>query len=135
MLEQQDSRHRAVLSLPRPPGFSFLGTEMAELRADGSLLCFAGGGHSPGDLKLMVATRRPDPVVVAGFGFRTTSTSDKSDACGLRRLKFTSPEDLEQTLDAELHRKGRGPGRRQWGKSDHDAGAGSPIRPRVIRTG
>ena len=31
------------------------------------------------------------------------------DACGLRRLLFSSPTELEEALDAELHRKGRGP--------------------------
>ena len=31
------------------------------------------------------------------------------DACGLRRLLFASPTELEEALDAELHRKGRGP--------------------------
>lgn len=34
---------------------------------------------------------------------------DIVDACGPRRLVFASPADLEETLDAELHRKGRGP--------------------------
>ena len=47
-------------------------------------------------------------VVLAGVAPHNQH-DEMFDACGLRRLVFTSPTELEEALDAELHRKGRGP--------------------------
>ena len=110
MLEQSRIRDIGrVLSLRASPGFSFVGAQMAELHAlMRSLLCSLAVYHSPGDLKLMVVTRHPERWSWLVW-LPHNQHEETFDACGLRRLVFTAPEELEQALDAELHRKGRGP--------------------------
>lgn len=98
-----------VLSLRSKPGFSFIGTDPAELHnLARSILCSLAVYHSPNDLKLMVVTRHPE--LWSWLVWLPHNQHDEMfDACGLRRLVFISPTDLEEALDAELHRKGRGP--------------------------
>ncbi len=98
-----------VLSLRSKPGFSVAGDDPAELRAFmRSVLCSLAVYHSPGDLKLMVVTRHPEAWSWLVW-LPHNQHDEMFDACGLRRLVFTSPTELEDALDAELHRKGRGP--------------------------
>ncbi len=98
-----------VLNLRSKPGFSFIGPEPAELHnLARSMLCSLAVYHSPNDLKLMVVTRHPE--LWSWLVWLPHNQHDEMfDACGLRRLVFASPTELEEALDAELHRKGRGP--------------------------
>lgn len=111
ILEQSRIRGMAkVLSLRSQPGFSFVGQDTAELHAlMRSVLCALAVHHSPADLKVMVVTRHPERWSWLVW-LPHNQHDDIVDACGPRRLVFASPADLEETLDAELHRKGRG----QW---------------------
>ncbi|SON59762.1 ESX-5 secretion system protein EccC5 [Mycobacterium simulans] len=98
-----------VLSLRSKPGFSFIGDDPSELHSLArSILCALAVYHSPNDLKLMVVTRHPE--LWSWLVWLPHNQHDEMfDACGLRRLVFASPTELEEALDAELHRKGRGP--------------------------
>jgi type VII secretion protein EccCa/type VII secretion protein EccCb len=98
-----------VLSLRSKPGFSFIGSDPDELHnLARSLLCSLAVYHSPNDLKLMVVTRHPE--LWSWLVWLPHNQHDEMfDACGLRRLVFATPLELEDALDAELHRKGRGP--------------------------
>ena len=98
-----------VLSLRSKPGFSFVGPDPDELHdLARSILCALGVYHSPNDLKLMVVTRHPE--LWSWLVWLPHNQHDEMfDACGLRRLVFATPLELEDALDAELHRKGRGP--------------------------
>ncbi len=98
-----------VLSLRSKPGFSFIGSNPDELHnLARSILCSLAVYHSPNDLKLMVVTRHPE--LWSWLVWLPHNQHDEMfDACGLRRLVFASPTELEDALDAELHRKGRGP--------------------------
>jgi type VII secretion protein EccCa/type VII secretion protein EccCb len=98
-----------VLSLRSKPGFSFVGPDPDELHnLARSILCSLAVYHSPNDLKLMVVTRHPE--LWSWLVWLPHNQHDEMfDACGLRRLVFTTPVELEEALDAELHRKGRGP--------------------------
>ena len=98
-----------VLSLRSKPGFSFVGPDPDELHnLARSFLCSLAVYHSPNDLKLMVVTRHPE--LWSWLVWLPHNQHDEMfDACGLRRLVFTTPVELEEALDAELHRKGRGP--------------------------
>ena len=98
-----------VLSLRSKPGFSFIGDDAAQLRGFlRAVLSSLAVYHSPGDVKLMVVTRHPEAWQWMVW-LPHNQHDEMFDACGLRRLVFTSPTDLEEALDAELHRKGRGP--------------------------
>ena len=98
-----------VLSLRSQPGFSFVSEDASQLRALArSLLCSLAVHHSPTDLKLMVVTRHPEQWSWL-LWLPHNQHDDMVDACGPRRLVFGSPAELEEALDAELHRKGRGP--------------------------
>jgi type VII secretion protein EccCa/type VII secretion protein EccCb len=98
-----------VLSLRSKPGFSFIGSNPGELHhLARSILCSLAVYHSPNDLKLMVVTRHPE--LWSWLVWLPHNQHDEMfDACGLRRLVFATPTELEEALDAELHRKGRGP--------------------------
>ena len=98
-----------VLSLRSRPGFSVVGDSMDDLQAlTRSVLCSLAVYQSPNDLKLMVVTRHPERWSWLVW-LPHNHHDEMFDACGLRRLVFTSPGELEDALDAELHRKGRGP--------------------------
>ncbi|MFN8072193.1 MAG: type VII secretion protein EccCa [Mycobacterium sp.] len=110
ILEQSKIRDIGkVLSLRSRPGFSVVGDSVEDLHAVArSVLCALAVYHSPNDLKLMVVTR--DPEKWSWLVWLPHNQHDEMfDACGLRRLVFTSPGELEEALDGELHRKGRGP--------------------------
>ena len=110
-----------VLSLRSRPGFSFIG-DIAELHAlMRSVLCSLAVYHSPGDVKLMVVTRHPERWSWLVW-LPHNQHDEMFDACGLRRLVFASPTDLEDALDAELHRKGRGP----WSPPDGSSPTNTP---------
>ena len=98
-----------ILSLRSQPGFSFTGDDTECLHAlMRSILCSLAVHHCPTELKIMVVTRHPERwswLLWLPHNHHDTMF----DACGLRRLVFTSPTELEDALDAELHRKGRGP--------------------------
>lgn len=98
-----------VLNLRSKPGFSFVGDDSGQLhRLMRSILCSLAVYHSPDDLKLMMVTRHPE--LWSWLVWLPHNCHDEMfDACGLRRLVFTEPGALEEALDAELHRKGRGP--------------------------
>jgi type VII secretion protein EccCa/type VII secretion protein EccCb len=98
-----------VLSLRSKPGFSFIADDPGELHdVVRSILCSLAVYHSPADVKLMVVTRHPE--LWSWLVWLPHNQHDEMfDACGLRRLVFASATDLEEALDAELHRKGRGP--------------------------
>ena len=98
-----------VLNLRSKPGFSFIGTDVKQLHALArSVLCSLASYHSPSELKLMVVTRHPEAWSWL-IWLPHNQHEESFDACGLRRLVFTSPSELEDALDRELHRKGRGP--------------------------
>lgn len=98
-----------VLNLRSKPGFSFVAQNLAELHSLlRPVLCGLAVYHSPGELKMMVVTRHPDAWSWL-LWLPHNHHDEMFDACGLRRLVFASPTDLEEALDAELHRKGRGP--------------------------
>ncbi|MDT5222770.1 MAG: hypothetical protein QOG19_177 [Mycobacterium sp.] len=98
-----------VLSLRSKPGFSFIADNPGELHSLArSLLCSLAVCHSPRDLKLMVVTRHPEHWQWLVW-LPHNQHDEMFDACGLRRLVFATPMELEDALDAELHRKGRGP--------------------------
>ena len=98
-----------VLSLRSSPGFSFISDELSELHSHlRSVLCSLAVYHSPNDLKLIVVTRHPESWSWLVW-LPHNQHDEMFDACGLRRLVFASPTELEEALDAELHRKGRGP--------------------------
>jgi type VII secretion protein EccCa/type VII secretion protein EccCb len=98
-----------VLSLRSKPGFSFVGDEPGRLHdLIRAVLCALAVYHSPEDVKLLVVTRHPE--LWSWLVWLPHNCHDEMfDACGLRRLIFAAPADLEDALDAELHRKGRGP--------------------------
>ncbi len=110
ILEQSKIRDIGkVLSMRSRPGFSFVGDSVDELHALArSVLCSLAVYHSPGDLKLIVVTRHPEKWSWLVW-LPHNHHDEMFDACGLRRLVFTSPGELEEALDGELHRKGRGP--------------------------
>ncbi|MCV7191759.1 type VII secretion protein EccCa [Mycolicibacterium brumae] len=110
MLEQSRIRGVAkVLSLRSRPGFSFVGEDAAALRdLTRAMLTSLAVQHSPADLKIMVVTRAPQRWDWL-LWLPHNQHDELFDACGMRRLVFAAPTDLEETLDAELHRKGRGP--------------------------
>src|ERR1700757_4223687 len=98
-----------VLSLRSKPGFSFIGDDPDQLHSLArSILSSLAVYHGPNDLKLMGVTRHPE--LWSWIVWLPHNQHDEMfDACGLRRLVFASPTELEEALDAELHRKGRGP--------------------------
>ena len=106
-----------VLSLRSAPGFSVVGDDIAELRACmRAVLCALAAHHSPTDVKVMVVTRHPERW--SWLVWLPHNQHDEIvDACGARRLVFATPTDLEDELDSELHRKGRGPWTPQAGSS------------------
>ena len=110
ILEQSKIRDIGkVLSLRGRPGFSFLGESMGDLHSlMRSVLCSLAVYHAPSELKLMVVTRNPEAWSWLVW-LPHNQHDEMFDACGLRRLVFASPADLEDALDSELHRKGRGP--------------------------
>ena len=110
ILEQSRIRGMPKLvSLLSQPGFSIIGPDTAELHAfTRSVLSSLAVHHSPTDLKLMVVTRQPEAWSWL-LWLPHNQHDEMVDACGPRRLVFASPSDLEEALDAELHRKGRGP--------------------------
>ncbi|QNI04914.1 type VII secretion protein EccCa [Mycobacterium kubicae] len=98
-----------VVSLRSKPGFSFIADDPSELHALArAIMCSLAVYHSPNDVKLMVVTRHPEAWSWLVW-LPHNQHDEMFDACGLRRLVFTSPTELEDALDAELHRKGRGP--------------------------
>ncbi|OBI46419.1 type VII secretion protein EccC [Mycobacterium kyorinense] len=98
-----------VLSLRSRPGFSFTSEDSGQLHALArSVLCSLAVYHNPSDLKFLLVTRQP--YRWSWLVWLPHNQHDEMfDACGMRRLVFASPTELEETLDAELHRKGRGP--------------------------
>lgn len=110
ILEQSKIRGMGkVLSLRSKPGFSFIADDPSELHSMArAMLCSLAVYHSPDDLKLMVVTRHPEHWQWLVW-LPHNQHDQMFDACGLRRLVFVSPTELEEALDAELHRKGRGP--------------------------
>ncbi len=112
-----------VLSLRSQPGFSFVGEDQAELHAlMRSMLTSLAVYHSPADVKLMVVTRHPE--LWSWLVWLPHNHHDEMfDACGLRRLVFSSPTELEEALDPELHRKGRGPWTPPGGSSPTTTGS------------
>lgn len=128
-----------VLSLRSKPGFSFVGEDPAELHAlMRAVLCSLAVYHSPNDIKLMVVTRHPE--LWSWLVWLPHNQHDEMfDACGMRRLVFTSPTELEDALDSELHRKGRGPWSPPSGSSPttmlspmEAAAAGSALGPHWV---
>lgn len=110
ILEQSKIRDIGkVLSLRSRPGFSFVSDDAEQLHAVmRSVLCSLAVYHSPADVKIMVVTRNPEQWSWLVW-LPHNHHDEMFDACGLRRLVFTSPVELEEALDPELHRKGRGP--------------------------
>lgn len=100
-----------VVSLRARPGISLLaGHGAATDRLQGlirAMLCALAVYHSPTDLKIILVTRRPHRWSWLVW-LPHNQHDDLVDACGPRRLVFATPAELEETLDAELHRKGRG---------------------------
>jgi type VII secretion protein EccCa/type VII secretion protein EccCb len=127
-----------VLSLRSRPGFSFVGEDPDELHAFmRAVLCSLAVYHSPNDIKLMVVTRHPE--LWSWLVWLPHNQHDEMfDACGLRRLVFTSPTELEDALDSELHRKGRGPWTPPSGSSPTtmgspmEAASGSALGPHWV---
>ena len=98
-----------VLSLRSQPGFSFIADNLDELHAMiRSTLCAVAVYHSPDDVKIMVVTRHPEQWSWLVW-LPHNHHNEMFDACGMRRLVFTSPTELEDALDSELHHRSRGP--------------------------
>ena len=103
-----------------------------------AVLCSLAVYHSPSDIKLMVVTRHPE--LWSWLVWLPHNQHDEMfDACGLRRLVFASPTELEDALDSELHRKGRGPWAPPSGSSPttmlspmEAAAAGSALGPHWV---
>ncbi|MCW1957670.1 MAG: type VII secretion protein EccCa [Mycobacterium sp.] len=149
ILEQSKIRDIGkVLSLRSRPGFSFVGEGGSRPERDGdamgelhsmmrALLCSLAVYHSPSDVKLMVVTRNPERWSWLVW-LPHNHHDEMFDACGLRRLVFASPAELEEALDAELHRKGRGPWTPPGGSSPTttlspmEIGAGPGLGPHWI---
>ena len=110
ILEQSKIRDIGkILNLRSQPGFSFISEDCAQLHAlMRSVLCSLAAYHSPADLKLLVVTRAPKQWSWLVW-LPHNQHDEMVDACGQRRLIFSSPTELEDALDSELHRKGRGP--------------------------
>lgn len=110
ILEQSKIRNIGkVLDLMSKPGFSFTGESSADLHAFmRAVLISIAVYHSPSDVKLIVVSRQPEQWNWLMW-LPHNHHDEMFDACGMRRLVFTSPAELEEALDAELHRKGRGP--------------------------
>lgn len=107
-MEQRKIRDIAkVVNLRSAPGFSFVGEDLDRLRSlMRSVLCSLAVFHNPRDVKLMVVTRNPE--VWSWIVWLPHNLHDELfDACGFRRLVFATPEELEETLGAELHMKGK----------------------------
>jgi DNA segregation ATPase FtsK/SpoIIIE-like protein len=127
-----------VLSLRSRPGFSFVGEDPDELHAlMRAVLCSLAVYHSPNDVKLMVVTRHPE--LWSWLVWLPHNQHDEMfDACGLRRLVFTSPTEFEDALDSDLHRKGRGPWAPPVGSSPTtmlspmEAASGSTLGPHWV---
>ena len=108
ILEQRKIRDIAkVVNLRSAPGFSFVGEDLDRLRSlMRSVVCSLAVFHNPRDVKLMVVTRNPE--VWSWMVWLPHNLHDELfDACGCRRLVFATPEELEETLGAELHMKGK----------------------------
>ncbi|VBA44275.1 ESX-5 secretion system protein EccC5 [Mycobacterium attenuatum] len=108
ILEQRKIRDIAkVVNLRSAPGFSFVSEDLDRVRAlMRSILCALAVFHNPRDVKLMVVTRSPE--VWSWMVWLPHNLHDELfDACGWRRLIFATPEELEATLGAELHMKGK----------------------------
>jgi len=123
-----------VVSLRSQPGFSVLGAEVDELhRLIRALCCALAVYHSPAELKILVVSRRPDRWRWLAW-LPHNQHDTLVDACGPRRLVFAGPAELEDTLDAELHRKGRGPWQPPPTASPLTVGTASPA-PAETATG
>ncbi len=108
ILEQRKIRDIAkVVNLRSAPGFSLVGEDLDRLRSlMRSVLCSLAVFHNPRDVKLIVVTRSPD--VWSWMVWLPHNLHDELfDACGWRRMVFATPEELEEALGAELHRKGK----------------------------
>jgi type VII secretion protein EccCa/type VII secretion protein EccCb len=104
ILEQRKIRDIAkVLNLLSKPGFSFVGEDLAAVRALlRSVLCSLAVFHAPRDVKLLVVTRNPELwswMVWLPHNLHDTLF----DACGWYRLVFSTPTELEATLREQLH--------------------------------
>ena len=98
-----------VVDLRSRPGFSVVGENPDELMGFmRAVLCGLAAFHSPEDVKVMVVTRHPERWNWL-LWLPHNQHDEMFDASGMRRLVFSSPTELEEALDAELHRKGRGP--------------------------
>ena len=108
ILEQRKIRDIAkVVNLRSRPGFSFVGDDLAAIRSLlRSVLTALAVFHNPLDLKLMVVTRHPESWSWM-IWLPHNQHDELFDACGWRRLVFTTPTELESTLGANLHMKGK----------------------------
>ncbi|MEB3020128.1 type VII secretion protein EccCa [[Mycobacterium] crassicus] len=108
ILEQRKIRDIAkVVNLQSRPGFSFVDEDLDRVRSLlRSVLSSLAVFHNPLDLKLMVVTRHPE--LWSWMVWLPHNQHDELfDACGWRRLVFTTPTELEATLGADLHMKGK----------------------------
>jgi type VII secretion protein EccCa/type VII secretion protein EccCb len=108
ILEQRKIRDIAkVLNLLSKPGFSFVGEDLASVRALlRSVLCSLAVFHDPRDVKLLVVTRNPELwswMVWLPHNLHDTLF----DACGWLRLVFSTPTELATTLSEQLHMGGK----------------------------
>ncbi|ORW01712.1 type VII secretion protein EccC [Mycobacterium kyorinense] len=117
-----------VLSLRSKPGFSFIGDPGELHGVVRSIVCSLAVYHSPTDLKVLVVTCRPGQWSWLVW-LPHNQHDEMFDACGPRRLVFTSPTELEEALDTELHRKGRGPWTPPMGSSPTLTPAPMEARP------
>lgn len=118
-----------VLSLRSRPGFSFIGDPADLYALMRSVLCSLAVYHSPDEVKFLVVTRHPERWSWLVW-LPHNQHDEMFDACGLRRLVFASPADLEEALDGELHRKGRGP----WSPPDGSSPTTTPtvLEPNAV---
>lgn len=108
ILEQTRIRDIAkVVDLKSEPGFSFVGDNLDTVRAllrsvSLSLAVF----QNPRDVKLIVVTRNPE--MWEWMMWLPHNIHDELyDACGWRRLIFTTPTELEEALSTELGRRSK----------------------------
>lgn len=112
ILEQRKIRDIAkVVNLRSRPGFSFVGQDPDTVRSlMRSVLCSLAVFHNPHDVKLLVVTRNPE-LWSWMVWLPHNQHEELFDACGWRRLVFSTPAELESTLADELHMKGA---RKAW---------------------
>jgi type VII secretion protein EccCa/type VII secretion protein EccCb len=127
MFEQSAIRGTGkILSLQSQPGFSVIGDQEKATGLVRAMLCSIATYHSPTDVKIIIVSEDPERWDWAKW-LPHNRHNTLVDACGRRRLIFSTPTDLADTLDAELHSKEPERGIWQPPQSDSPTTTNSPL--------